>query len=488
MPKYADNLSYLDIKNISKAGIYAIGHLAGFCIRVYATGSRSYCLRYVFQNKSKCLIIGNFDILEFNEALNQARKYRDYLARGIDPQIVWHNDNYEYIRKLEDKIILLSASLTNSEQMTKLLNERAQRFAYQYEPNGVNSNTSQDKADDVKKITFMKAFDLYLSYLEECGTFDKNPRAYSEKKAMIVNHVLPVIGKGFYLADFTPNDIHKVLCKIWSKHGSLSEKLYQVVNNFISWACVNGYYNDLQFKAKLESLMTPYKRKKAERGHNPCLHYSRIPDFCKKLWSIKSVPSLCFLFSILTASRSQAVRLLTWEQIDFNERTWEIPLDNDKSKVKNRMRTIILSKQAIGILNFLKNSGYQGQFVFPNIRTGSSLSENCFNAIIKQLNNEYEQSGEELLVDYDCLDDNGNPRTITQHGTARSSFKTWTKSDVLENLGKFDSEAVEMCLLHERKDPLKGAYDRSNLLLERRKIMEAWGEYCCKFITEFKLC
>ena len=49
---------------------------------------------------------------------------------------------------------------------------------------------------------------------------------------------------------------------------------------------------------------------------------------------------------------------------------------------------------------------------------------------------------------------------------------------------KFVEEAVEMCLLHERKDSLKGAYDCSKLETERRKVMEAWGKYCCSKIPE----
>lgn len=73
---------------------------------------------------------------------------------------------------------------------------------------------------------------------------------------------------------------------------------------------------------------------------------------------------------------------------------------------------------------------------------------------------------------------------ITQHGTARASFKTWAKSDELGNNRKYFDEAVELCLLHDRKDPLKGAYDRSTLERERRKIMNDWGKFCCAKIPE----
>ena len=89
-----------------------------------------------------------------------------------------------------------------------------------------------------------------------------------------------------------------------------------------------------------------------------------------------------------------------------------------------------------------------------------------------------------MFTDPNIPDENGQPSYITQHGTARATFKTWAKSDELGNNRKFFDEAVELCLLHIRKDPLKGAYDRSKLEKERQKIMNAWGLFCCSKIPE----
>jgi hypothetical protein len=65
---------------------------------------------------------------------------------------------------------------------------------------------------------------------------------------------------------------------------------------------------------------------------------------------------------------------------------------------------------------------------------------------------------------------------ITQHATARASFKTWASSG--ENRKRFDVDAVELCLAHHLKDDYNGAYNRSTLEEERRAVMEAWGDYC----------
>ena len=75
----------------------------------------------------------------------------------------------------------------------------------------------------------------------------------------------------------------------------------------------------------------------------------------------------------------------------------------------------------------------------------------------------------------------GAPRIITAHGTARSTFRTWAKDDMLENNRRFDQEAVELCMLHSKKDAYNGAYDRAPLAKERKLIMEGWGNYCYSY-------
>jgi len=76
----------------------------------------------------------------------------------------------------------------------------------------------------------------------------------------------------------------------------------------------------------------------------------------------------------------------------------------------------------------------------------------------------------------------GKPCSISLHGTARATFRTWAKDDAMGNNRRFDQEAVELCLLHSKNDAYDGAYDRAPLAKERRAIMEAWGKYACSRI------
>ena len=81
-------------------------------------------------------------------------------------------------------------------------------------------------------------------------------------------------------------------------------------------------------------------------------------------------------------------------------------------------------------------------------------------------------------IDPHMRTERGKPCCITVHGIACLTCKTWAKDDELGNKRLFDQEAVELCMLHGKKDAYQGAYDRARLPKERKRIMETWGKYC----------
>ena len=59
----------------------------------------------------------------------------------------------------------------------------------------------------------------------------------------------------------------------------------------------------------------------------------------------------------------------------------------------------------------------------------------------------------------------------TPHGF-RTSFRSWAKA---EYGARF--EAIELCLAHSVGTSVTQAYDREDLLQERRAMMQAWADY-----------
>jgi integrase len=67
---------------------------------------------------------------------------------------------------------------------------------------------------------------------------------------------------------------------------------------------------------------------------------------------------------------------------------------------------------------------------------------------------------------------------ITAHGF-RSTFRDWAAERT-----NFPSEVAEMALAHAVGSKVEAAYRRGDLFDKRRRLMEAWAEYCAKAPAE----
>jgi integrase len=65
-------------------------------------------------------------------------------------------------------------------------------------------------------------------------------------------------------------------------------------------------------------------------------------------------------------------------------------------------------------------------------------------------------------------------RAVTSHGF-RSCFRTWAAERT-----NFPREIAEAALAHVIDDKTERAYQRGDLFEKRRRLMEAWSEFCRK--------
>ena len=65
-------------------------------------------------------------------------------------------------------------------------------------------------------------------------------------------------------------------------------------------------------------------------------------------------------------------------------------------------------------------------------------------------------------------------RDVTVHGF-RSTFKDWASERT-----NFPNEVSEAALAHVVGDKVEAAYRRGDMFEKRRRLMEAWAEYCTK--------
>lgn len=194
--------------------------------------------------------------------------------------------------------------------------------------------------------------------------------------------------------------------------------------------------------------------KAGKTEHFRTIEAKELPDFLKALdrneARIFERTRRAVKLSLLTFCRPGEIRQARWPDIDFEEALWTIPGDKMKSR---RDHIVPLSKQALAVLKEQKEeTGHiSTDYVFPSqIRPKQSMSDGTVNRAIERL---------------------GYGETMVAHGV-----RALARTTIREKLG-YDSEIIERQLAHKASGPLGEAYDRTQFLDKRRKMMQEWANF-----------
>jgi len=152
-----------------------------------------------------------------------------------------------------------------------------------------------------------------------------------------------------------------------------------------------------------------------------------------------SVAARAIEFAILTAARPREASGARWSEIV--DGLWVIPPERTKC---NREHRVPLSTAALALVERLPRID---EYLFPGNRSASA-QPSVMLATLRSLG-----------------------RTETVHGF-RSAFSTWASECT-----KHPDFIVEMALAHTVGNAVQRAYQRSDLLEQRWKLMEDWAEY-----------
>ena len=188
--------------------------------------------------------------------------------------------------------------------------------------------------------------------------------------------------------------------------------------------------------------------------HQPALPWREVPDFIEsELRTGKPSLSKTMLeFLILTAARSGEVRAMTWDEVDLTTAVWTVPAERMKAKTAHR---VPLSSRAVELLRSQQDKADHPTLVFPSIR-GKVPSDMILTKFLRDHNVESSEPG----------------RTATAHGF-RSSFRNWASEN------EYARDLAERALAHTINNEAEAAYDRTDLLDQRRAMMEAWANHVC---------
>jgi integrase len=159
---------------------------------------------------------------------------------------------------------------------------------------------------------------------------------------------------------------------------------------------------------------------------------------------------LALQLSALLFVRPGELRHARWKEIDFDKAVWIVPAATMKMKRPHR---VPLSRQAIVILRELHALTGQGEFVFPAVDSiRRPMSNNTLNAALRRLG----YAKEEVSV---------------------SGFRA-TASTLLNEMGRWNPDAIERQLAHMEENDVRRAYmHAAEFWGERVEMMQVWADY-----------
>jgi integrase len=240
-----------------------------------------------------------------------------------------------------------------------------------------------------------------------------------------------------------------VLQPLWRTTPETASRLRGRIEAVLDAARAKGHIarneaNPARWRGHLDKLLP--KRQKLTRGHLAAMPFDDVPEFIATLRERKAIAALALEFAILTAARSGEVLGARWAEIDLDAKVWTIPAVRMKAGREHR---VPLSGRATAILETLA-AARTGDFVFPAQKAGKSLSGKAMEMVLRR-----------MKVD-----------GVTVHGF-RSAFRDWCGETT-----SFPREIAEAALAHVAGDATERAYRRGDALEKRRKLMEAWANFC----------
>jgi integrase len=237
--------------------------------------------------------------------------------------------------------------------------------------------------------------------------------------------------------------VMRVIEPVWKQTQVTGERLRQRIETVLAWAAAHEHRDDVnpaRWRKHLEFLLPA----KAKVRHHPALPYTELPSFMAILRTREGMAARALEFAILTAARSGEVIGAQWSEIEGD--MWTIP--SGRMKARNP-HTVPLSPAAKQLLKALPRAG---AFIFPGRYPRQQLERHAMADVLKAING----------------------GTVTTHGF-RSSFMDWATEQT-----DAEREVREQCLAHSIPGAVERAYRRGALLEKRRKLMDAWADYCAK--------
>lgn len=321
--------------------------------------------------------------------------------------------------------------------------KEAKNIAAEYRLRLLKGLPFKDEEPVVKAVTVQEFFKSTVETIISVTKY-KNESSAVRLRREAELYIYPVIGKT-EVSSVTRDDILAVLKPIWYEKPIVAKEVLSVLKRVLAYAVSDGVlsFNPAVWGGNLDMFL-PKRSKVYAAAHHKAASLSDIRDLFKEDYSSPSFASV--LFGVLTAARRVEFSPAKWGEIDFNNKVWSVPAERRKDG-KPYPHRVPLSEQAIGLLNSLER---RSEFIFPSDRINDSVQLQSISAFVHRIS-----SGR-----------------YTMHGM-RSAFRDWCAENGVPDI------LAEKSLMHATGNAVVQAYQRSDLLEQRREVMQKWADAVC---------
>jgi integrase len=288
----------------------------------------------------------------------------------------------------------------------------------------------------------------------------RNAKHRQQWRNTLATYVYPVLGE-LPVAAIDTGLVVQVLDPIWTEKPETAGRVRGRIEAVLDAATVRGLRqgpNPAQWKGNLAHIL-PARARVRKVAHHAALPFDDIPAFLAALRERQGMAARALEFAIFTAARTAEVLGATWGEVDLDAKVWTVPAKRMKAGREHR---VPLSGVAIALLEKLRPMALMRNGepdpvtpVFPGLRRALPMSNMTMLMVLRRMKRD----------------------DLTAHGF-RSTFSDWAAERTA-----YPREVVEMALAHAVESKVEAAYRRGDLFEKRRRLMDAWANFCTTATT-----
>ena len=358
----------------------------GLYLEVTPSGGRFWRLKYRFNGRESTLTIGSYPEISLAQARRARDEARIQLYNNIDPNTVKN----QRLQQMDESTLFKSLAM----------------------------EWMEDRKAVIKETT----------YLRDLSVFEKD--------------LFPALGD-MPIDQIKGKDVLACAKKIEERGAQeMAKRSIPLAGRIFRFAIRKGLIEN-DPTPHLQEALKPRKVK-----HMARLDISEFPPFLERMDRYHGNPMIKTAIQLMTLTfvRTAELRMMEWNEIDYENHLWRIPAH----KMKMAMPHIVpLSKKALEILEKIQPITGIKQYVFYNYSTAKPISSNALLCAIRTM---------------------GYNGKMTGHGFRGLASTTLHEQGYMH-------DAIEIQLAHRVGNAVSQAYNHAQHLDYRVKMMQEWSDF-----------